>query len=76
MKGMMNAVCIDSFGDADSLRVRQIPVPVPKAGEVLIRNLAIGVNFVDTQHRSGRPYPVELPLILGIEAAGVVVADR
>jgi NADPH:quinone reductase len=34
---------------------------------------AIGVNFVDTQHRAGTPYPVELPLIPGIEAAGKVV---
>jgi NADPH:quinone reductase len=34
--------------------------------------MAIGVNFVDTQHRAGAPYPVELPLIPGIEAAGQV----
>lgn len=32
------------------------------------------VNFVDTQHRSGLPYPVDLPLVVGIEAAGIVSA--
>ncbi|MCG8477520.1 MAG: alcohol dehydrogenase catalytic domain-containing protein, partial [Spirochaetales bacterium] len=74
MDGMMNAVSITSFGDAEGLRVSRVPVPTLKAHEVLIRNRAIGVNFVDIQHRSGRPYPVELPLILGIEAAGVVVS--
>ena len=42
--------------------------------EVLVRNEAIGVNFVATQHRAGLYYPVDLPLILGIEAAGVVEA--
>jgi NADPH2:quinone reductase len=41
---------------------------------VLVKNEAIGVNFVDTQHRAGLYYPVALPLIPGIEAAGVVEA--
>ena len=70
----MNAVNVTAFGDATSLQVRQVPIPRPGAHEVLIRNYAIGVNFVDTQHRAGQPYPVDLPLILGIEAAGEVVA--
>jgi NADPH:quinone reductase len=47
--------------------------PDPGPGEVLVRHEAIGVNFVDTQHRAGAPYPVQLPLIPGIEAAGQVV---
>ena len=70
----MNAINITAFSDADSLRVSQVPIPVPKANEVLVRNYAIGVNFVDTQHHKGKPYPVKLPLIPGIEAAGEVVA--
>ncbi len=73
MDRMMNAVSIDAFGDAESLRIRRVPGPTLKANEVLIRNRAIGVNFVDVQHRSGHPYPIELPLILGIEAAGEVI---
>jgi NADPH2:quinone reductase len=47
---------------------------VPGPGEALVQHSAIGVNFVDTQHRAGRPYPVSLPLIPGTEAAGVVAA--
>ena len=74
MISLMNAINITAFSDADSLRVSQVPIPVPKANEVLVRNYAIGVNFVDTQHRRGKPYPVKLPLIPGIEAAGEVVA--
>lgn len=47
----------------------------PRAGpaQVLIHNEYIGVNYVDVQHRPGRPYPVELPLVPGIEGAGTVV---
>jgi NADPH2:quinone reductase len=46
---------------------------VAAAGEVVVRNEWIGVNFVDLQHRAGQPYPVRLPLIPGTEAAGTVV---
>ena len=70
MSNMMNAINVTAFGDANSLQVSQVPIPIPKTNEVLIRNHAIGVNFVDTQHRAGKPYPVDLPIILGIEAAG------
>ena len=45
----------------------------PGAGEVRIKHSAIGVNYIDTYHRSGI-YPVQLPCILGIEAVGNVVA--
>ena len=48
------------------------PVP-PGPGELAIRHTAIGVNFIDTYHRSGL-YPVGLPAAPGIEAAGVVEA--
>jgi NADPH2:quinone reductase len=48
-------------------------MPVPGPGEVLIRHTAIGVNFIDTYHRSGL-YPAPLPLTPGMEAAGIVEA--
>ncbi len=54
------------------LRTVQVATPTPGPGQVLIRHEAIGVNFVDTQHHAGAPYPVELPLIPGIEAAAQV----
>ena len=43
----------------------------PKSGEVLIKNEAIGLNYIDTYHRSGL-YPVELPSGIGIEGAGII----
>lgn len=48
-------------------------VPAPGSGSVLVRQRAIGLNFIDTYRRSGL-YPVELPAGLGTEAAGVVEA--
>jgi len=48
-------------------------LPPPGPGEVRMRNHAIGLNFIDTYHRSGL-YPVKLPSGLGVEAAGVIEA--
>lgn len=45
--------------------------PAPAAGELSVRTTAVGVNFIDTYHRSGL-YPMPLPAALGVEAAGVV----
>ena len=70
----MRAIRVDVFGGPEVLRMVEVPQPIPGPGEALIQHGAIGVNFVDTQHRAGRPYPVSLPLIPGTEAAGVVAA--
>lgn len=70
----MRAIVIEAHGGPEELRVRERPAPEPAAGELLVRNAAIGVNFVDLQHREGAPYPVGLPLVPGTEAAGEVVA--
>ena len=48
-----------------------LPMPSPEAGEVLIRLTAIGINYIDTSHRSGL-YAVPLPFVPGTEGAGVV----
>ena len=48
-------------------------VPPPAPGEVTLRHTTVGLNFIDTYHRSG-VYPIPLPSGLGIEAAGVVEA--
>ena len=48
-------------------------LPAPAAGEVLIEQSAIGLNFIDTYHRTGL-YPVPLPSGLGLEAAGTITA--
>ena len=48
-------------------------MPAPGAGEAIVRHRAIGLNFIDTYHRSGL-YPVALPFVPGTEASGVVQA--
>src|ERR687887_402341 len=70
----MRAIEIARHGGSEELRAVERPEPAPAGDEVLVRNRWIGVNYVDVQHREGRPYPVELPLVPGIEAAGEVVA--
>ncbi len=70
----MKAIILYEHGGPEVLQVEDIPMPIPKDGEILVKNRAIGVNFVDTQHRAGQNYPVRLPLIPGTEAAGIVEA--
>ncbi len=67
-------VLIDRPGGPDVLRVQQQDVPQPGPGQVLLRHTAIGVNYIDVQHRSGR-YPLaSYPAPIGLEAVGVVEA--
>ncbi len=60
-------------GTPDVIQWVDVDLPRPGAGEVRMRNTAIGLNYIDTYHRSGL-YPVALPSGLGVEAAGVVEA--
>lgn len=70
---MAKAIRFSEVGGTDVLEFSDIDVPAPKAGEVRIRHTAIGLNFIDTYHRTGL-YPVPLPAIPGLEAVGVVEA--
>lgn len=65
---------IEEFGGPEVLGLVDVDEPACGPDEVVVQHLHVGVNFVDTQHRRGAPYPVELPLIPGIEAAGRVIA--
>ena len=60
-------------GGPEVLEAELIDIPRPGPGEVLVRHEAVGLNFIDTYHRSGL-YKLPLPSGLGIEAAGVVEA--
>ncbi|MCW3479083.1 quinone oxidoreductase [Neisseriaceae bacterium JH1-16] len=66
-----HAICVHQPGDASVLSYEPIQVAAPGPGEVLLRQTAIGVNFIDIYFRTGL-YPVNLPCVLGQEAAGVV----
>ena len=67
----MKAVSISKNGGPEVLELNYIKLEEPKSGEVLIKNKAIGLNYIDTYHRSGL-YPVELPSNIGIEGAGII----
>ena len=67
----MRAVEITSLGGPEVLALVDLPTPEPKAGEILVRHEAIGLNFIDIYQRSGL-YPMKLPSRLGLEAAGIV----
>jgi len=67
----MKAVIISKNGGPEVLEIKDIKLEDPNSGEVLIKNEAIGLNYIDTYHRSGL-YPVELPSKIGIEGAGII----
>jgi len=69
----INAVRIYEFGGPDVLRFEETEIGAPGEGEALVRHTAIGLNFIDTYHRTGL-YPMDFPGGLGTEAAGVVEA--
>ena len=70
----MRAVVLDAPGPPDALRVREIPVPTPQAGEVLIEVEAFGLNRSELHTRLGLADGVTFPRVLGIEATGTVAA--
>lgn len=67
------AIRFDHVGGPGVLRLVDVDVGDPSDGEIVVRHTAVGVNFIDTYHRSGL-YPVALPSGIGSEAAGVVEA--
>ncbi len=70
---MVKAIMVDQFGGPDVMQWRDIELSAPGPGMARVRHTAIGLNFIDTYHRSGL-YPLDLPAGLGTEAAGVVEA--
>ncbi len=68
-----NAIRIHEFGGPEVLRWEEVDLSDPAPGEARMRHTAIGLNLIDTYHRSGL-YPLELPTGLGSEAAGIVEA--
>lgn len=69
----MKAIQVQRFGGPEVMELRDIPTRSPGPGQVLVRQSAIGVNFIDIYRRTGL-YQVQLPLIPGMEGAGTVEA--
>jgi NADPH2:quinone reductase len=74
MTETMRAVVLDRPGPASGLTIRELPVPRPAPGWVLIRVLAFGLNRSELHTRLGLAEGVTFPRVLGIEATGVVAA--
>ncbi|AKT42459.1 NADP-dependent oxidoreductase [Chondromyces crocatus] len=77
-RAMMKAIRIHAVGDADVMQQEEIPRPEPKAGELLVRVIAAGVNPVDAKMRQATRKDLRalmesrLPFVLGLDVAGVV----
>ena len=69
----VKAVQIDQHGGPEQLKLVDVQVGEPGAGEIRIRHKAVGLNFIDVYQRSG-VYALPMPLRLGMEASGVVEA--
>lgn len=67
----MKAIVVHEAGDADQLRLEDVPEPAPGEGELLVEVEAAGLNFIDTYHRGGL-YPLDFPFTPGLEGAGVI----
>ena len=67
----MKKININKTGGPEVLELEEIKLSKPGDGEVLIEHVAIGLNYIDTYHRSGL-YPLKLPTGLGMEAAGII----
>jgi NADPH2:quinone reductase len=70
----MRAVVLDAPGPAETLTIRELPIPIPKPGWVLIRVRAFGLNRSELHTRLGLAEGVTFPRVLGIEATGTVEA--
>lgn len=68
---MVHAIRVHTPGGPDVLRYEEIDLTPLHDDEVLIKQTAIGLNFIDTYHRTGL-YPLELPFIPGTEASGII----
>jgi NADPH:quinone reductase len=69
----MKAIKFAKTGGPEVLELVDVDVPKPAKGEVLLRTKAIGLNYIDTYHRTGL-YPVPMPSGIGLEASGVIEA--
>ncbi len=69
----MKAVRIHQYGGPEVMKLEEVELPTLAPHEAHVRHTAIGLNFIDTYHRTGL-YPLPLPTGLGMEAAGVVEA--
>jgi NADPH2:quinone reductase len=69
----VRAIQVARTGGPEVLELRDLKEPTPEAGQALVKVEAIGVNYIDTYHRTGL-YPLPLPYVPGLDGAGTVEA--
>ena len=69
----MKSIKVKNTGGPEVLKLEEISLDKPDADEVQIEHISIGLNYIDTYHRSGL-YPLQLPTGIGLEAAGIIKA--
>ena len=67
-----NAIRVHKQGGPEGMKWEEVTLPEIQKDDVLIKHTAIGLNYIDTYHRSGL-YPMPVPLTLGIEGAGIII---
>ncbi len=70
---MAHAVRMHATGGPEVMNYEEVALGAPGPGEARVRHTAIGLNYIDTYHRSGL-YPLSMPSGLGLEAAGILAA--
>ena len=70
---MTKAIRFHQTGGPEVLKLDEVDVGEPGDNQILVRHTSIGLNYIDTYHRSGL-YPLPLPSMIGMEAAGIVLA--
>ena len=68
---MTKAIIIKKPGGPEVLEIKDIELAAPGPDQIKVKNIAIGLNYIDTYHRSGL-YPVPLPSGIGLEGAGKI----
>ena len=68
---MIRVVKIEKTGGPEVLKIENVKISDPGPNDVLIETKAIGLNYIDTYHRSGS-YPLPLPSGIGVEASGII----
>ena len=74
MTETMRAVVLEEPGPVDALQIRELPIPTPEPGQVLIKVAAFGLNRSELHTRLGLATGVTFPRVLGIEATGAVAS--
>ena len=68
---MPKSIIIKKTGGPEVLELQEVKIGSPGPDEIKVTNLAIGLNYIDTYHRSGL-YPLKLPIGIGLEASGKI----